>query len=392
MPSGVRLGTLPLATLEACDPGRRIDVPPSHVPCQSRRPGSRRLHAGHRLASNRDVRQAHHERTARPLAFDATSILLTTLQQRTPAPNISGRALSGTSSWSPPDAIKRAFSLSLTTTVFSQRSTGRFGALPRRTTPEGQQASISSTAPPMKITYLHRSSFSVRDTRLSHKSRASGSGETAMIHEVSITFAPHSRRASQVAAYVPMLIPEDRLAEVHAVLARTPEASRPQPVGPDSPDAPDEEPTLEAFWSDQANVAEHLAERSELARAMLRYLAEHAGRGSGSLRSRLAWGACPPTGSPVPSARSAVTSAAGTSTSRTGGTRTIPTVASGWRWPPRSPMRSWRRCRPPEKEDPCRSAPPCQPARFLVPRSRECARGPQTSNGLPQGAALPSRP
>jgi hypothetical protein len=43
----------------------------------------------------------------------------------------------------------RAFSLSLTTTVFSQRSTGWFGALPRRTTPEGQQASISSTAPPM---------------------------------------------------------------------------------------------------------------------------------------------------------------------------------------------------------------------------------------------------
>jgi hypothetical protein len=57
---------------------------PSHVPCQSRRPGSRRLHAGHRLASNRDARQARHERTARPLAFDATSIFLTTPQQRTP--------------------------------------------------------------------------------------------------------------------------------------------------------------------------------------------------------------------------------------------------------------------------------------------------------------------
>jgi hypothetical protein len=45
---------------------------PSHVPCQSRRPGSRRLHAGHRLASNRDARQADHKGTARPLAFDAT--------------------------------------------------------------------------------------------------------------------------------------------------------------------------------------------------------------------------------------------------------------------------------------------------------------------------------
>src|SRR4051794_4686345 len=45
-----------------------------------------RLHAGHRLASHRDTRQAHHGRTARPPAFDATSITLTTLQKRTPTP------------------------------------------------------------------------------------------------------------------------------------------------------------------------------------------------------------------------------------------------------------------------------------------------------------------
>jgi hypothetical protein len=50
-------------------------------------PGSRRLHAGHHLASHRDARQAHHERTTRPPAFDATSITLTTLHQRTPAPD-----------------------------------------------------------------------------------------------------------------------------------------------------------------------------------------------------------------------------------------------------------------------------------------------------------------
>jgi hypothetical protein len=43
----------------------------------------------------------------------------------------------------------RAFSLTLTTTVFSQRSTGWFSACPRRPTLEGQQASISRTAPPM---------------------------------------------------------------------------------------------------------------------------------------------------------------------------------------------------------------------------------------------------
>lgn len=33
--------------------------PPSHVPCRSRRTGSRRLYAGHRLASKRAARQAY---------------------------------------------------------------------------------------------------------------------------------------------------------------------------------------------------------------------------------------------------------------------------------------------------------------------------------------------
>jgi len=57
----------------------------------------------------------------------------------------------------------------LTTTVFSQRSTRRFDALPRRATPKGQQASIPNTAPPIRRSCLHQPSFSVRDTRLSHK-------------------------------------------------------------------------------------------------------------------------------------------------------------------------------------------------------------------------------
>ena len=49
----------------------------------------------------------------------------------------------------------RAFSLSLTTTVFSQRSTGWFDACPRRPTPEGQQSSISRTAPlPKGVSYM----------------------------------------------------------------------------------------------------------------------------------------------------------------------------------------------------------------------------------------------
>ena len=110
-----------------------------------------------------------HGRTAKPPAFDATSIVLTTPQQRTPTPRTSSRALSGTSSWSPPDASSTPSPRSLTTTVFSQRSIRWFSARPRRPTLEGQQASISRTAPPEKDASYMTSSFSDRDTRPSHK-------------------------------------------------------------------------------------------------------------------------------------------------------------------------------------------------------------------------------
>src|ERR1017187_6929090 len=79
--------------------------------------------------------------------------------------------LSGTSSWSPPDASSTPFPRSLTTTVFSQRSTGWFSAFPRRTTLKGQQASISSTAPPMKdASYMTSSSaFVTHGCRTTHR-------------------------------------------------------------------------------------------------------------------------------------------------------------------------------------------------------------------------------
>ena len=49
-----RLRALPLATRPALGRTRRqYQRAPSHVPCGSRRPGSRRLHAGHHLASQR---------------------------------------------------------------------------------------------------------------------------------------------------------------------------------------------------------------------------------------------------------------------------------------------------------------------------------------------------
>src|SRR4051794_3253891 len=90
--------------LEAYDPGSTLSTLAfsRSVPEPQTRltPPSRRAPPG----QSSGTRQARHGRTARPPAFDATSILLTTPQQRTPAPGHPGQTLSGTSSWSPPDA------------------------------------------------------------------------------------------------------------------------------------------------------------------------------------------------------------------------------------------------------------------------------------------------
>ena len=153
-------GLRPRTTLSTLAFSRSVPEPQTRLT-----PPSRRAPPG----QSSGTRQAHHGRTARPPAFDATSIVLTTPQQRTPTPRTPGPDASGTSSWSPPDASSAPSPRSLTTTVFSQRSTGRFSALPRRTTLEGQQASISGTAPPMNDVSYMTSSFSVRDTRLSRK-------------------------------------------------------------------------------------------------------------------------------------------------------------------------------------------------------------------------------
>ena len=54
--------------------GRRYRGLPSHVPCSSRRPGSRRLHAGHHLASRRVSARLFPGPKRRP-GFDVTYIL-----------------------------------------------------------------------------------------------------------------------------------------------------------------------------------------------------------------------------------------------------------------------------------------------------------------------------
>src|SRR6266496_5935859 len=84
MPPVSAVGTLPLAPLEAYDPGRRFRRSPSHVPCQSRRPGSRRLHAGHHLASNRDPARLITREQPDPSLSMPPWFVLTTPQQRTP--------------------------------------------------------------------------------------------------------------------------------------------------------------------------------------------------------------------------------------------------------------------------------------------------------------------
>ena len=97
--------------------GRAVSGHAFSVPRGSRRPGSRRLHAGHRLASQRTPARLIPESPKHPgfdviwVGFDTSA----TIRLRSP-------------SRSPPDASHDAFSSSLTTTVFSQPSMRRFEA------------------------------------------------------------------------------------------------------------------------------------------------------------------------------------------------------------------------------------------------------------------------
>jgi hypothetical protein len=145
------------------DPGSLFRRSPSHVPCKSRRPGSRRLYAGHHLASNTGSRQAHPEGLPRTPGFDAIS-RFSTPQQRTPTPDLPGPSASGTSSWSPPDPI--------TPGLFPGRSPrqspanaapGRFDANPRRADAGGPTSLHLSHSTAYVRGFLHDPSFSVRD-------------------------------------------------------------------------------------------------------------------------------------------------------------------------------------------------------------------------------------
>ena len=76
-------GTLPLATRRASPTGTPYRRSPSHVPHESRRSGSRRLYAGHHLASQRAPARLI-PRGKLTLGFDAISSV-STPQRRHPA-------------------------------------------------------------------------------------------------------------------------------------------------------------------------------------------------------------------------------------------------------------------------------------------------------------------
>ena len=93
---------------------------PSPVPCKSRRPGSRRLHAGHHLANNGDTRQAPSPENSQIPSFRCHLNCANDASTAHPPPGLIPRPeASGTSSRSPPDASSAPFPRSLTTTVFS---------------------------------------------------------------------------------------------------------------------------------------------------------------------------------------------------------------------------------------------------------------------------------
>jgi|SRR5215470_2034807 len=84
----------------SCRPaGQRYQGAPSHVPRESSRPGSRRLYAGHRLASKRAPARLIPEQQVRP-GFDVSRVCYDT----------SSAIHLRSSSWSPPDAFHGTFS------------------------------------------------------------------------------------------------------------------------------------------------------------------------------------------------------------------------------------------------------------------------------------------
>jgi len=146
---------------------------PSHVPCKSRRPDSRRLYAGHHLARNTGTRQAHLGGRKRTPGFDAIFPGFRRVNSDAP-PGHPSRALLERLPSPHLTQSSHAFSLSLSTTVFSQRTTGWFSARPRRADAGGPTSlHLSHSTTYEKDSYIS-SSFGVHDALLAPGLRTRG--------------------------------------------------------------------------------------------------------------------------------------------------------------------------------------------------------------------------
>ncbi len=130
---------------------------PSHVPHRSRRPGSRRLHAGHRLA-----RKAHPPDSSRAdllhPGFDVT------LLSNDTSPAIPNQGDCAPSSRSPPDASRAPFPHRSPRRSSANAACGGLQPPSARAAAKGQTF-ISCTAPCPKVLTYKQTPFHVRGTR-----------------------------------------------------------------------------------------------------------------------------------------------------------------------------------------------------------------------------------
>ena len=167
-PAGSRNGTHPRATRRLPpshppgNPDEQYRIRPSPVPCRSRRPGSRRLYAGHRLANQRAPARLIPGSCRHP-GFDVTCICFdtsTAIRSRSP-------------SRSPPDTSHAPFPHRSPRSRHRSRSMWRFEASPAGRLRRADNPSSPAQHRFTKL-YLHRTPFHVRDTPTSRCRSSSG--------------------------------------------------------------------------------------------------------------------------------------------------------------------------------------------------------------------------
>jgi hypothetical protein len=140
------------------DRGQQCRGVPSHVPCKSRRPGSRRLHAGHRLAKKNGHPPDSSRADLLHPGFDAT------LLSNDTSAAIPENEDCAPSSRSPPDASRAPFPHRSPRRSSANAACGGLQPPSARAAAKGQTF-ISCTAPCPKALSTNRTPFHVRGTR-----------------------------------------------------------------------------------------------------------------------------------------------------------------------------------------------------------------------------------